>query len=205
MPWIINQCKFYSKNFFLKRFSKNATKDPCQLGLRVKGKKGRVVLPPFLTRKEVNSMEQSSSKDMETTIRHQFDTFCRKVLIGEASNYRKELARRSQHEVAFSELSEIELERFCVMDEYSTDYYLFKVMGYDVQVKDALIGEALEALSEKKRNIILLSYFMDMSDEEIGKLLHLVRTTIYRHRTSSLNQIKKYMEGKADDKKRSKK
>jgi DNA-directed RNA polymerase specialized sigma subunit len=64
------------------------------------------------------------------------------------------------------------------MDEYSTDYYLFKVMGYDVEVKNTLIGEALEALSEKKRNIILLSYFLDMSDEEIGELMNLVRTTI---------------------------
>jgi RNA polymerase sigma factor (sigma-70 family) len=144
-------------------------------------------------------MEQSSSNDKETTIRHQFDNFCRKILIGEASNYRKELARRSRHEISFSELSETELDRLCVMDEYSTDYYLFQVMGYDVEVKDALIGEALEALSEKKRNIILMSYFMDMSDEEIGELMQLVRTTIYRHRTSSLNQIKKYMEGKADD------
>lgn len=94
-------------------------------------------------------MEQSSSKDKETTIRHQFDNFCRKILIGEASNYRKELARRSRHEITFSELSEAELERFYVMDEYSTDYYLFQVMGYDIKVKDALIGEALEALSEK--------------------------------------------------------
>jgi RNA polymerase sigma factor (sigma-70 family) len=170
----------------------------------VKGKKGRVVLPPFLTGKEVNQVEQSSSKDVETTTRYQFDNFCRRILIGETSNYRKELARRSRHEITFSELSEAELERFYVMDEYSTDHYLFQVMGYDIEVKDTLIGEALEALSEKKRNIILLSYFMDMSDEEIGELLHLVRTTIYRHRTSSLHQIKKYMEGKADDEKRSK-
>ncbi|WP_449241183.1 sigma factor-like helix-turn-helix DNA-binding protein [Desulfoscipio gibsoniae] len=55
----------------------------------------------------------------------------------------------------------------------------------------------MEALPEKKRNIILLSYFMDMSDAEIGELTNLVRTTIYRHRTSLLQQIKKYMERKA--------
>lgn len=148
-------------------------------------------------------MEQSSSNTKETTIQHQFDSFCRKVLKGEASNYRKELARRYQFEVAFSELSEKELNQLYIMDEYSTDYYLFQVMGYDVEVKDALIGEALEALPEKKRNIILLSYFMDMSDAEIGELMNLVRTTIYRHRTSSLQQIKKHMEGKADDENKS--
>ena len=85
-------------------------------------------------------MEQSSSKDVETTTRYQFDNFCRRILIGETSNYRKELARRSRHEITFSELSEAELERFYVMDEYSTDHYLFQVMGYDIEVKDTLIG-----------------------------------------------------------------
>lgn len=109
-----------------------------------------------------------------------------------------------QYEVTFSELSEKELSQLYVMDEYATDYYLFQVMGYDVEVKNDLIGEALKALPEKKRNIILLSYFMDMSDAEIGELMNLVRTTIYRHRTSSLQQIKKYMEGKADDENKSK-
>ncbi|NLI13920.1 MAG: sigma-70 family RNA polymerase sigma factor [Peptococcaceae bacterium] len=144
-------------------------------------------------------MERSSSNNKGKTVRHQFDSFCRKVLKGEASNYRKALARSLQYEVTLSELSEKELSQLYTMDEYATDYYLFQAMGYDVEVKDALIGEALEALPEKKRNIILLSYFLDMSDAEIGELMNLVRTTIYRHRTSSLQQIKKYMEGKADD------
>lgn len=148
-------------------------------------------------------MEQSSSSTNESTIRHQFDSFCKKILKGEANSYRKELVRRFQYEVPFSELSERELSQLYAMDEYSTDYHLFQVLGYDVEVKNALIGEALEALSEKKRNIILLSYFMDMSDEEIGELMNLVRTTIYRHRTNSLNQIKKYMEGKANDENKS--
>ena len=151
-------------------------------------------------------MERSSSNNKGNkgkTVQHQFDSFCRKVLKGEASNYRKALARRLQYEVTFSELSEKELNQLYTMDEYAIDYYLFQVMGYDVEVKDELIGEALEALPEKKRSIILLSYFLDMSDAEIGELMNLVRTTIYRHRTSSLQQIKKYMEGKADDENKS--
>jgi len=144
-------------------------------------------------------MERSSSNNKGKTVQHQFDSFCRKVLKGEASNYRKALARRWRYEVNFSELSEKELNKLYVMDEYSNDYYLFQVMGYDVEVKNELIGEALESLPEKNRSIILLSYFMDMSDAEIGELMNLVRTTIYRHRTSALQQIKKYVEGKDDD------
>lgn len=54
-------------------------------------------------------MERSSSNNKGKTVQHQFDSFCRKVLKGEASNYRKALARRWRYEVTFSELSEKEL------------------------------------------------------------------------------------------------
>ena len=57
----------------------------------------------------------------------------------------------------------------------------------------------LNALPERKRDIILLSYFLDMSDAEIGELLNVVRTTVFRHRKSALEKIKQYLEGKADD------
>lgn len=55
------------------------------------------------------------------------------------------------------------------------------------------------ALPERKRDIILLSYFLDMSDAEIAELLNVVRTTVFRHRKSALAKIKQYLEGKADD------
>ena len=71
--------------------------------------------------------------------------------------------------------------------------------GYDVFVRNALLGEALETLSERKRNIVLLSYFLDMSDAEIGQLLNVVRSTVFRHRKAALVKIKQYMEGKADE------
>ena len=46
--------------------------------------------------------------------------------------------------------------------------------GFDVLVKNELLAEALNALPERKRDIILLSYFLDMSDAEIGELLNVV-------------------------------
>ena len=36
-------------------------------------------------------------------------------------------------------------------------------------------------------------------DAEIGELLNVVRTTVFRHRKSALAKIKQYLEGKADD------
>ena len=44
-------------------------------------------------------------------------------------------------------------------DEYDLDTCNFRVQGYDVEVKDALIAEALKLLSEKKREVVLMSYY----------------------------------------------
>ena len=109
------------------------------------------------------------------------------------------LAKRAAREVTFSDLSESDLAQLFTTDEYESDYFRFQVSGFDVLVKNELLAEALNALPERKRDIILLSYFLDMSDAEIGELLNVVRTTVFRHRKSALAKIKLYLEGKADD------
>lgn len=60
--------------------------------------------------------------------------------------------------------------------------------------------EAIKELTERKRNVILLSYFMEMSDADIAREMNLVRSTIHEHRTRSLEILRKIMEGIADEK-----
>lgn len=131
--------------------------------------------------------------------RHTFDSFCKKILKHEARDYYDELKRRRGQEISLDELSEKELEQLTVMDEYFKDLYSFNVLGYDITVSDERISEALNALATDRRDIILLSYFLDMTDREIGELLNLVRRTVAYRRISTLRELKKIMEGKADE------
>lgn len=139
-------------------------------------------------------MEQSSS-EKQSRIRKQFDSFCKTLLKNEMIDYERERGYRLKHEVSFSELTQEELSRMTNTDEYIVESEVFRVLDYDVEVKDELIGEALKYLPEKKRNVILLSFFMDMTDTEIAKHMNLVRSTIHHHRVSSLQALKKIMEG----------
>ena len=139
-------------------------------------------------------MEQSSS-EKQSRIRKQFDSFCKTLLKNEMIDYERERTYRLKHEVSFSELTQEELSRMTNTDEYIVESEVFRVLDYDVEVKDELIGEALKYLPEKKRNVILLSFFMDMTDTEIAKHMNLVRSTIHHHRVSSLQALKKIMEG----------
>ena len=108
---------------------------------------------------------------------------------------------RRKHEIMFSELSETELNKLTMVDEYSIDSRWFQVRGYDIEVKDSLIVEALETLTERKREVVLMSYFLEMSDAEIARKMNLVRSTICEHRKRSLNLMKEVLEERKSDEK----
>ena len=142
-------------------------------------------------------MDHTPSRD-ELTVMHQFDRLCQLALDGEAANYYRHMEYRRNHEVIYSEMTEKELDSIFVMDEYNLDSLRFRVLGYDIEVKDALLVEALQALTEKKRNVVLLSYFLEMTDTEIATEMKLVHSTILEHRTRSLELLKKFMEENMD-------
>ncbi|MBE7047709.1 MAG: sigma-70 family RNA polymerase sigma factor [Ruminococcaceae bacterium] len=143
-------------------------------------------------------MEKSSSGRNETN-QKLFDSYCKRILKNEAIDCLREIQKHRQREIFFSELSEKEWKQLYMEDEYDLDTCNFQVLGYDVEVKDALIAEALNLLSDKKREVVLLAYFLDMSDTEIAKLLNLRQSTIHYHRTSSLKSLKEFLEERTNE------
>ena len=112
----------------------------------------------------------------------------------EARNHYGEMKRLRDKEVSFSDLSERELEQLSTTDKYFATVQTFNVLGDDIIVNDENIAEALKNLPERKRDIILLSYFLELSDGEIGKKLNLIRSTVQYQRTSTLRELRKIFE-----------
>ena len=132
------------------------------------------------------------------TVRHQFDHFCKKILREEARDYFRHIAWRSEHEVSISELAEERLPQLYVVDEYPAEQFQFQVHGNGVTVRDEKLAGALASLPDEKRDIILLAYFLDMTDQEIGEAMNLVRRTVQYKRTSALKEMKRSMEVNED-------
>ena len=105
-------------------------------------------------------------------VRRKFCTYCIKVLHGEALNYLDELDRQREREVIFSELLKKDLDA----------------------VRDEWISMALKKLPVKKREIILMLYFLNMTEKEIADCLKLVQSTIHYHKDDSLRLLRKLME-----------
>ena len=126
-------------------------------------------------------------------VRKKFCAYCIKVLHGEALNYLDELKRQREREVSFSELLQKDLDALYLYDDYELAEK-FTVLGKQVSVRDELISEALKKLLKKKREIILMLYFLDMTEKEIAACLKLVQSTVHYHKDDSLRLLRKLME-----------
>ncbi len=76
-------------------------------------------------------------------------------------------------------------------DSYSTDFQIFTLNGISIGIENDLLSEALQVQTINEYSALF--YFMDMSDSEIADAEN-NRSTVYRHRTSGLAMIKKFME-----------
>ena len=128
-----------------------------------------------------------------------FQAYCKRIVHNEACNAHKEIKQRGVREVAFSSLSPHEERELCTYDEYfkDKDPDAFHIAGKRITAK--LLSDALHSLPEDKRKTVLLYYFFDMSDVEIGELLEIPRSTVQYRRTSSFELLKKYLEERADE------
>ena len=128
-----------------------------------------------------------------------FEYFCKQILKNERNDYHRRLNYRQEHEALFCELLPRTIEQIAVWDKYFQDTYLFEIMGFEVAVADELLAEALKTLPQDRLQIILLSYFLEMSDSEIAEHLNLIRRTVSHRRKNALRALKKIMEGYADE------
>ena len=85
------------------------------------------------------------------------------------------------------------VENFSVYDEYSIDYTSFSVCGMDIRVFDDELAEALKKLPERKRNTLLMYYFLEMTESEIANLQKITQSGVFRNRHHALETMKKLL------------
>ena len=93
-----------------------------------------------------------------------FQKFCKSVLHNEACNAHKEIRRRRVREVTFSNLALHEERQLYTVDKYFQDEEAepsYQMAGKEITPK--LLLEAIRALPEERRKIILLYYFEGFS------------------------------------------
>lgn len=136
-----------------------------------------------------------SSDFHKNHMRHVFDSYCKRVLINEANNGHRELNRRCRRETPLSMLSEHSAKKMVHYDDYLCNYSSFQVGRNSILISNDCLATALERLPPKDRDIILMYWFLDMSDREIALQLGMNRKTVNTHRRKAIFLIKKLMGG----------
>ena len=126
-------------------------------------------------------------------IQNQFGAFCVKVLKNEARYIQRELASLQSQEKSLGELTVSELEQTAVWDKHFMGEHVFEVLGLPVVVTGDLLADALAQLPEGKRDVILLSYFLGMTDREISEKLNIVHQAVSKRRLAALKDLHKYL------------
>lgn len=134
------------------------------------------------------------SKLQEKTC-HQFDCVIRRVIRHRAIDYYRVIRRVEKKEVPFAEILDNLLNDIGIEETYATDYIaVFEVCGEKVAIEDEQLANALKAIEEQKRNIVLQYFFIGNTDTYIGKMLNCSRANVTRCRIQTLDKLKQMIE-----------
>ena len=128
--------------------------------------------------------------------RCRFDAFCKTVLRNEARPYLRDLCRQRKQETKFSSLSQYEMDKLCTMDEYPSDSVVFTAFGCDLHIRDELVADAFASLPEREQSILILYCVLELADGEIGSISGMSRSAVQRHRTKTLNELRRNLKSK---------
>lgn len=131
--------------------------------------------------------------DFQKTVQCRFESCLKKVVRHIVKDYQQELKRRKDKEVPFCELPDIIVEKLAVWDDYETDYTIFNVCGMDIKILDDELAEALKKLPERKRNTLLMYYFLEMTEKEIADLQNITQSGVFKNRYHALGTMKKLL------------
>ena len=134
-----------------------------------------------------------NSEQYREHIEHTFNAFCKIVLYHAALGVYKKLRKKQQFEVSLDYLCEFDFEPVTTTDEYFVPTS-FTVHGKTVIVESEQLAAALSRLPEKRREVLLLWYYLGYSDEEIGKICGISRSAVFRRRKIALRLLRKEME-----------
>ncbi len=82
------------------------------------------------------------------------------------------------------------------MDEYPSDSVVFTAFGCDLNIRDELLTNAFASLPEREQGILILHCVLELTDGEIGSIAGMSRSAVQRHRTKTLNELRRNLRSK---------
>lgn len=127
-----------------------------------------------------------------------FEAYCKAAINNAVLKVRQRRAAREKREVLLSDLPENALYDVGAEDKEleraEDERRVFHVRGVDVAVSDERLARAISYLLPKDREIVLLSYFAELTDGEVAQRVKLSRPTVQRRKNAALGKLRNLLE-----------
>ena len=163
-------------------------------GKPVRGKRRNHGLP--------SGVKGGENMDLEHHYRHKqhtFDAFCKRTIRNESANAFRQVRVQQDRFMSLSDLSEEGSEALATYDLYPWEYTSFPVDGDVILIKDDRLADAPTTLPKRFRDILLMYWFLELADREIGEKLNLSRKTVNNRRQQAYELLRKLMGGDANE------
>lgn len=125
----------------------------------------------------------------DETIR-MFCAYMRRTLLHERVDLGRKKTNDAKFQTPFSSVSKKELHAILSTIQPPQTSRILSALGWQVDVLDMDLADAMENLDEQALAIIMLYYFAEWSDARIGATINLPRSTVQYQRTLALKDLR---------------
>lgn len=126
------------------------------------------------------------TKDIERI----FDCYCKRILKNCFIDYVRERKTYNNYNVSIESLSEREKLKLSYIPVFEIESKKYVVFNETIIIYNHSLVKALDELDEESLSVILLYYFLNLTDEEIAFILDLSRKTVNRKRNKLLKILR---------------
>lgn len=125
-----------------------------------------------------------------------FDAYIKKSLTNELRCCIRRFKRESNRYVNFSDLGSLDRDELIKPDRYPSDEFREHLTTrlFDAIIHDELLYEALLTIHPEAREILVLKYWGDMTDSQIGDAMNMSQQRINYKKNVALKKLKTYIE-----------
>ena len=127
-----------------------------------------------------------------------FESYCMKSVLNAIKKERNRKDARGEVEQSLSTLTDALLYALSTEDDEMIQaekpHQIFCIHGRNIPIYDPKLSCALSHLMPADREIVLLYFFRELTDEKIAPLVHMSRPTVSRQRKAATRRLRELME-----------
>lgn len=127
-----------------------------------------------------------------------FESYCMKSVLNAIKKERNRKDAQGEVEQSLSTLTDAMLYALSTEDDEMIQaekpHQIFCIHGRNIPIYDPKLSCALSHLMPADREIVLLYFFRELTDEKIAPLVHMSRPTVSRRRKAATRRLRELME-----------